>query len=274
MDTLITSMFGHPHTVQKDSFTRSTLRGIQHNYKRFPVVFDDITRQRFNLHGLDIVKDENLPSVQEHPCFVLSMNADPQSFQDEVVKRCLMIYTNTSLPTHQYALADRLYASVEDIRNRLTTDLYRKYLAVVMDKLDATPLPRDILQVSSETICELLDQYSGSQLPEWCRLVSWGEYADSRYERPTRRLDALLAPENYRKSIGEGEHGWSIQADSVVVWGKADLFGRTSLKGEIPDFLYDDTSSVGDTFVLYRKQTEDFLDRKITPPGFKWPWNN
>jgi len=102
----------------------------------------------------------------------------------------------------------------------LTTDLYRKYLAVVMDKLDATPLPRDILQVSSETICELLDQYSGSRLPEWCRLVSWGEYADSRYERPTRRLDALLAPENYRKSIGEGEHGWSIQADSVKVSGE------------------------------------------------------
>lgn len=273
VDTLITSMFGHPHTVQKDSFTRSTLRGIQQNYGRFPVVFDDITRRRFNDHGLDIVKDENLPAVKEHPCFILSMNAEPQSFQDEVIKRCLMIYANTSLPNHKYALADSLYASVEDIRNRLTTDLYRRYLAVIMDKLDETPLPRDILQMSSETICELLDEYVDSPLPEWCRPVSWGEYADSRYERPTRRLDALLAPENYRKSVGEGEHGWSIQADSVVVWGKADLFGRTSLKGEIPDFLYDDTSSVGDKFVLWRKQTEEFLDRKITPPGFKWPWN-
>jgi hypothetical protein len=274
VDTLMTSMFGHPHTVQKEGFTRSTLRGLQQNYKRFPVVFDDITRQRFNLHGLDIVKDENLPPVQEHPSFILSMNAEPQSFQDEVVKRCLMIYTNTSLPTHQHALADRLYSSVEDIRNRLTTDLYRKYLFAVMGKLDATPLPLDILKVSSETICELLDEFADSQLPDWCSPVSWGEYADSRYERSTRRLDALLAPEKYRKSVGDGENGWTLQADRVVVWGKADLFGRTSLKGEIPDFLYDDTLSVGDTFVLWREQTEEFLERKITPSGFKWPWNN
>ena len=64
----------------------------------------------------------------------------------------------------------------------------------------------------------------------------------------------------------------TLQADRVIVWGKSDLFGRTSLKGEIPDFLYDDTSSVGDTYVLWRKQTEEFLDKKITPPGIKWWW--
>ena len=272
VDTLSASMFGHPSTIQKDSFTRRTLRGLQQNYRRFPVVFDDITRRRFNEHGLDIVKDENLPPVKEHPCFILSMNADPQSFQDEVVKRCLMIYTNTSLPTHKHFLADELHTSVEDIRNRLTTDLYRRYLAAVMDKLDDTPLPRDILQMSSETICELLEESVDSRLPEWCRPVSWNEYADGRYEHPARRLAALLAPENYRKAVGEGEQGWTLQADTLVVWQKADAFGRTSIKAEIPDFLYDDTSSVGDTFVLWRKQTEEFLGSTITVPGLRWPW--
>ena len=272
VDTLITSMFGHPSTVQKDSFTRRTLRGLQQNYRRFPVVFDDITRRRFTDHGLDIVKDENLPPVKEHPCFILSMNAEPQSFQDEVIKRCLMIYANTSLPTHKHSLADRLHSSVEDIRNRLTTDLYRRYLAVVMDKLDATPMPGDILRMSSETICDLLDESVEARLPEWCRPVSWDEYADGRYERPARRLAALLAPENYRKAVADGEQGWTLQADTVVVWEKADAFGRTSIKGEIPDFLYDDTSSVGDTFVLWRKQTEEFLDKRIAAPRFTWPW--
>ena len=272
MDTLIASMFGHPSTVQKDGFTRRVLRGLQQNYRRFPVVFDDISRRRFNEHGLDIVKDENLPPVKEHPCFILSMNANPQSFQDEVVKRCLMIYTNTSLPTHKYSLADELHTSVEDIRNRLTTDLYRQYLATVMDKLDATPLPRDILRMSSKTICELLDESMDSRLPEWCRPVSWNEYADGRYERPARRMAALLAPENYRKAVGEGEQGWTLRADTLVVWEKADAFGRTSIKAEIPDFLYDDTSSVGDTFVLWRQQTEEFLGKTITAPGLKWPW--
>lgn len=270
VDTLIASMVGHPSTVQKDSFTRRTLRGLQQNYRRFPVVFDDITRRRFTDHGLDIVKDENLPPVKEHPCFIISMDAEPQSFQDEVVKRCLMVYANTSLPTHKHSLADELHLSVEDIRNRLTTDFYQRYLAVVMDKLDTTPMPRDILRVSSETICDLIDDAIKARLPEWCQPVSWDQYADRRYERPARRLAALLAPENYRKAVGDGEQGWTLQTDSVVVWEKADAFGRTSIKGEIPDFLYDDTSSVGDTFVLWRKQTEEFLGRKIAAPGLRW----
>ena len=274
VDTLITSMFGHPRTVQKDSFTSRTLRGLQQNYKRFPVIFDDISRRRFTSHGLDIVKDENLPPVSENPCFVLSMNADPQSFQDEVVKRCLMIYTNTSLPTHKHSLADTLHRSVEDIRSRLTTDLYRRYLSDIMEKLDDQPLPGDVLQMSSETICDLIEEFTDASLPEWCRPVTWDEYADQRYERPARRLAALLAPENYRKTVADGEQGWTLRADNVVVWERADAFGRTSLKGDIPDFLYDDTSSVGDTFVLYRKQTEEFLSTRIVPPRFRWPWKS
>ena len=69
--------------------------------------------------------------------------------------------------------------------------------------------------------------------------------------------------------MGEGEQGWTIQADTIVVWEKADAFGRTSIKGEIPDFLYDDTSSVGDTFVLWREQTEEFLGKRVSPAGLQ-----
>ena len=274
VDTLITSMFGYPQTVQKDNFTRRILRGLQENYKRFPVVFDDINRRRFNEHGIDIVKDENMPLVKEHPCFIISMNADPQSFQDEVVKRCLMIYANTSLPLHDHVLTDKLYRSVEDIRSRLTIDLYRRYLTIMMEKLDAMPLPDDLLAVSSETICEILDESTDTQLPDWCRPVSWSDYANNRYERPARRLEAMLTPGNYAKSISARDQGWTIQGDKIFLWEKADLFGRTSIKGEIPDFLYDDTSSIGGTFVLWHNLTEDFLGKKITRPRFKLPWGH
>ena len=144
------------------------------------------------------------------------MNADPRSFPDEVVKRCLMIYTNTSLPTHKHALADQLHTSVENIRMRLTTDLYRQYVTAVMGSLDATPEPDDILRLSSKTICNLLGEYLEGPLPEWCRPVSWEQYADRRYERPARRLAALLAPDNYRKTVAESEQVWTLQGDTVV----------------------------------------------------------
>ena len=80
VDTLMTSMFGFAHTVDKGSFTKAQLRGLQHGYKRFPVVFDDIGRRAFTSHGRDTIKDELQPEVSEYPGFILSMNAEPQSF--------------------------------------------------------------------------------------------------------------------------------------------------------------------------------------------------
>ena len=116
VDTLMTSMFGYGHAVDKRSFTTSNLRGLQQGYKRFRVVFDDIGRNAFNRHGKDMIKDELLPSVSEYPGFVLSMNAEPQSFPDEVVKRCMMIYTTTALP--QYRLPKDWLVQLRDERWR------------------------------------------------------------------------------------------------------------------------------------------------------------
>ena len=104
VDTLMASMFGRPHTVEKRSFTTAKLRGLQHAYKRHPVVFDDIGRRAFNTHGKDLIKDEYPPQVTEYPGFVLSMNAEPHSFPDEIVKRSLTIYTTTALPAHDEQL--------------------------------------------------------------------------------------------------------------------------------------------------------------------------
>ena len=108
VDTLTTSMFGRPHTVDKRSFTTARLRGLQHAYKRHPVVFDDVGRRAFNQHGKDMIKDELPPSVTEYPGFVLSMNAEPHSFPDEVAKRSMMIYTTTALPAHNEGLRQDL----------------------------------------------------------------------------------------------------------------------------------------------------------------------
>ena len=81
----------------------------------------------------------------------------------------------------------------------------------------------------------------------------------------------MVSPENYTKSVSDRDQGWTFQSDKICVWAKADTFGRTSIKGEIPDFLYDDTASVDGTFVLWREQTEQFLGRKIAKPRFKLP---
>ena len=143
VDTLMTSMFGYAHTVDKRGFTTSHLRGLQQGYKRFPVVFDDIGRRAFNAHGRDMIKDEMQPSVTEYPGFILSMNAEPQSFPDEVVKRSMMIYTTTALPPHNEQLRQRLQGRIQEMRRGLKGGLYRRYLTGIMDRLDEDPLPKD-----------------------------------------------------------------------------------------------------------------------------------
>jgi hypothetical protein len=124
VDTLMTSMFGYTRTIPKDNFTASNLRALQQAYKRFPVVFDDIGRSAFIRHGKEMIKNEMQLPVAENPGFVVSMNAEPQSFPDEIVKRSMMIYTTTALPPHNEELRQRLQSTIQEMRHGLTGHLY------------------------------------------------------------------------------------------------------------------------------------------------------
>ena len=106
------------------------------------MVFDDIGRRAFSNHGRDIIKEELPPPVEEYPGFVLSMNAEPTAFPDEIVKRSLMIYTTTALPPHQEELRQRLHSRIQGVREGLTGHLYRRYLAETMDRLNRTACPK------------------------------------------------------------------------------------------------------------------------------------
>ena len=165
-------MFGYAHTVDKRSFTTAQLRGLQSGYKRFPVVFDDIGRRAFNNHGRDMIKDELQPAVAECPGFMLSMNAEPQSFPDEVVKRSLMIYTTTALPSHNERLRQQLQGKVQETRRRLTGHLYKRYLAEVMDRIDEERLPEDWLALSSGALARIIAQATEGASPTWCQEIS------------------------------------------------------------------------------------------------------
>ena len=114
VDTLMTSMLGRAHNVGKSNFTAARLRALQQGFKRHPVVFDDIGGRAFRTHGNDMIKDELLPPVAEYPGFVLSMNRQPKSFPDEIVKRSLKIYTTTALPQYDEELRQRMDDRIKD----------------------------------------------------------------------------------------------------------------------------------------------------------------
>ena len=274
VDTLMTSMFGKAHMVDKRSFTTSQLRGLQQAYKRLPVVFDDIGRNAFNRHGKDMIKDEMLPPVTECPGFLLSMNAEPQSFPDEVVKRSMMIYTTTALPPHNEELRQRLQGRIQEMRRRLTGHLYRRYLIETMDRIDDERLPEDWLALSSGVLSSIISDATGGSPPHWCRVVTWFDYAEKRYDRVKARLDNLLRASAHAKSEGDVPNGWMIDGDKIIVWEQRDAFGRRGFDWEdVPSTLIDEEASGGDRTVLHRASLEEFLGRRLRPLRQWWkPW--
>ena len=271
VDTLITSMFGFAHTLDKRSFTTSQLRGLQYGYKRFPVVFDDIGRNAFNRHGRDMIKNELHPDTEEHPGFILSMNAEPQSFPDEIVKRSMMIYTTTALPAHNEEMRQTLQGRIQEMRRSLTGHLYRKYLTEVMISLDEERLPEDWLALSSEILSGILKNVTNKSVPKWCQRVTWFAYAEKRYDRVKARLKNLLRKSAYAKSEGDVSSGWTVDGNSIVVWETRDAFGRRGFDwDDVPSTLIDEDASSGGRTVLNRRSLEEFLGIRLYPKRSWW----
>ena len=278
VEALMASMFGHPRIVDTQDFTPGRLRGLQQSYKRFPVVFDDVTRDRFNRYADEIVKDETIP-FHEYPCFALSMNADARSFKSEIVKRCLMIYTRTALPGDNTAARRRLQRSVAAIRERMSTSLYRAYLQRMLAELDcqeaAPPADdadsTDALLLSSSVLCALFRENlpPDRQPPAWCDAMTLAEYQQRAFERPRRILAGLLGPDRYSAERRPKEQCWTISGDNLLVAVAPIEFTRT--RADIPDWLLDDTASASGQLALNRRLTEDFLGSPVRRPR-RWAW--
>ena len=277
VEALMASMFSHPRIVDTQDFTSARLRGLQQSYKRFPVVFDDVTRDRFNRHADEFIKDETI-AFPEYPCFALSMNADARSFKAEIVKRCLMIYTRTSLPGDNTVARRKLQRSVAEIRNRMTTALYREYLRRSLSKLnpgvDVTSEgteSTDALLLSSSILCEIFRENlpSGTELPRWCATMTLAEYQQRAFERPRQLLANLLGTERYSPERRPPEQCWTVAGDALVVAVAPIEFART--RADIPDWLLDDTATTSGQIALNRQLTEEFLGRRVRPPR-RWAW--
>ena len=245
IDTLMTSMFGKAYNVDKREFTKGRLRDIQHAYNRFPAVFDDIGRAAIRNHGEDVIKDESPPLVAQYPCFVLSMNQELKAFTDQIVKRSLMVYTTTALPSYKESLRHDLHLKIQEVRRSLSTNLYREYLKRVLARLDETPKPEDWLEFSSSVLSGLIADLLDEIPPQWCAAIKWNDYADKRHERVKAQIDHLLRAATRMKREGNQPTGWILEGDKVIVVEQPDTFGRREFDWEnVPSTLIDDNASV------------------------------
>ena len=261
LQTLMESMFGSFKFVETQFFTKTNLRGLQTEFKRFPVVFDDVGRERFNRHAGEAVKDEGIPAA-EYPCFALSMNADTRNFQPEIVKRCLMVYTRTSLPGNDTVARRELKKSVTNISERMSTSLYREYLRRVLKRLNAmdddAKQSVDVLELSSAALCDLIDEFkpTDSRLPTWCRSISLDDYQTRAWERPKMIMRNMLSRDNYTNDRRPSAGRWTLSGD-LLIYG-VPVMGSRQIRDDIPAWILEETATVTGQLALKSEAVEAF----------------
>jgi hypothetical protein len=252
--TLLLSMFGKEGFPPNDWFTKGQVPVLMEQNRRYPLVFDDMDRTRFGQHGAGLIKDDHV-RMKEYPPVVLSMNAGQDTFDSEIRKRALIVYTGASLPDHT-GEARRLGRRVKQIKTNLGTALYKDYLARMLPRLRRDrEEPLDVLEISSTVLREIISEHAApsDSLPDWCRILTMEEYGRSRHDRVREEL------------VQQWLHdpaAWSRRGDKIV-FRSEDIHGTVAkLRRDVPDYLYS-SGTKGNVIVFEADELQKFLGVSI-----------
>ena len=216
------------------------------------------------------MKDGEISHGDEYPCVVLLMNVDTRRFKPEIIKRSMMIYTQTSLPGNRPAARERLQASVARIQDTLTTSFYRQYLKDMSTILETMPKDAyrnvDVLQMSSNLLCRLLERNlpDGVPSPPWLEPVTLSGVQSRAYERSEKVLMGLLSEDRYTKERHPPTGQWTLSGRHVLIG--VDTRSLRDLREDIPNWVIDDAASVSDQIVLDHQELEEFLKSPVSKP--------
>ncbi len=251
--TLLTSMFQKEGFLPNDLFTKTRVAGLMQENARYPLVFDDLDGPRFTNHAVALIKDDYV-GLGEYPTTVLSMNADKDTFEPEVRKRCLIVYTGASLPDHT-GESRNLARNVKRIKSSLGNALYREYLKRALDRL-REETSTDALLFSSEILHEIFAEHRSENLPNWCRVTSMDEYGQGKHDKVKDELTQLA---RYNPAA------WSRKQDKIVL-RLDDVHSARKLLKDIPAYLVDNGSR-GDAIIFDATELEEFLGSSISLRG-------
>lgn len=250
--TLLSSMFDRDAFPPNDWFTKGNIPAVMEQNRRYPLVFDDMDKGRFGMHADALIKDDHV-RLGEYPAVVLSMNAGQDTFDSELRKRALVVYTGASLPDHT-GEAQKLRRRLKEVKKNLGVALFREYLGRVIPLVrDGLDEPLDVLETSSSVLVDIISEHS-DELPEWCRVVTMEEYGHGRHDRVREEL---------LQQWVHDPSAWSRRGDKVV-FRSEDIHGTmTKLRRDVPDYLYG-TGSKGSVIVFDAAELERFLGTSLT----------
>lgn len=250
--TLLISMFDHEGFLEKDWFTKTQVAALREQNRRFPMVFDDLDNRRFTDHAIALIKDDNV-SLKEYPPVVLSMNADRDTFETEVRKRSLIVYTDASLPDHT-GESRTLARRVKKLKSRIGSALYREYLRRLLPDIE-NRAPMDVIELSSRILVGIFEESTNGPLPFWCRVTSMNKYSEDKHFKIKQDLLELY---KYNPKA------WKMSANKVTL--HLDVQSVKKMARDIPDYMM--SGSRGDTIIFHKDYLEEFLELSMSHGRF------
>lgn len=183
LETLLKMMIGQKPKIAAPEFTRKTIEDLKYTVKGAPIIVDDLTNQRFNMHAIETIKNDDF-GVNGHnmnyPAVVISANEDVKAVAPEIIRRTVICRVSAGLTNTEVIKSN----VVRTTQQKIGTAFYREYLRRMMEMMpdlieqigreDAESAP-DILACSSKALCDILNEYS-ENVPKYIRSLSLEDY--------------------------------------------------------------------------------------------------
>ncbi len=263
--TLLTMMFGEAYQslmLPANEFTRTKANNLKHEIKGVPIVIDDVEKQRFDQHAVEIIKNDFF-IADNYPCIAISTNTELTYLRPEISKRVVACQATAALPRLE-AFKSNI---VERIQKSIGTSFYRAYLQCMLDILpeqlnqlsgDGSVQP-DLLKISSNVINEIISKHYEGEKPSWVREYNveyyFGQMADKslvtkikeRWETEPRAFKVNRKKDELTIDIG-------------------DLFEVRKIRNELPTYVF--KFNTGAKLVLNLTEAEEFFN--ITFKKRRW----
>ena len=170
------------------------------------------------------------------------------------MKRAFLIYTQTALAVYNDKIREDQDQRIRKVTDQLSGHLYKRYLQVVLDKLEEDPNPDDWLLLSSSALSELLADATGGDAPVWAAPQTRTRHAERRYKSLRAKFLHLLRPTAQIDADSSKPEGWWMDHDAgrVVVRERVNQYGQSAFNwDQVPSTIIDaDASSSGHTSLV------------------------
>lgn len=269
LETLLLMMIGQKPKISAPDFTRSSIEALKHKVQGAPIIVDDLTNARFKQHAIETIKNDDFGYVDHmvnYSAVVISANEDVKAVAPEVIRRTVICRVEAGL-TNTEVLKNNIVRSVQ--RN-MGTAFYREYLRQMLDIMpdmisqlqDDDEESPDILKISSEIICGIIESYCEDDVPPYITRLSLDNYFS---ENVTGKHAIKLIQNAWRTS----KDSFRIsKRDNELRYNAAETYEADRLIQELPETL--EARKSREWVVMKLDEAQSFFGLSFKKPFLPW----